>query len=74
MRRPAVAAPLAFTISLALCSALGTTAHARPTDPTSGDLRHYAPTDTVEHYDTTRFRIFFIRALSAVMMRQSWLP
>jgi len=54
-----------FVASVAIVASvigLGAVASARPTDPTSGDLRHYAATDTVEHYDTTRFRIFYTRA------------
>ena len=47
--------------ALALVACIGGTADARPTDPTSGDLRHYAAGDTVEHYDTTHFRIFYTR-------------
>ena len=49
-------------LSVLLLLALAAPASARPTDVNGGDLRKFAAADVVEHYDTTRFRVFFTRA------------
>jgi MYXO-CTERM domain-containing protein len=49
-------------VLLACWLALSGVAEARPTDVNGGDLHRYDASDTVEHYDSTNFRIFFTRA------------
>jgi hypothetical protein len=45
-----------------LIGAMAGTAHARPTDTAGGDLHKFAASDTVEQYDTARFRVFFTQS------------